>query len=618
LGNIVEPLLVTMTLRFHLPSFTPSSTDDDGTDKRSLFGARRRLTQEGTNNSVIVILDPTTGEQIIVSGNVTDGEFRTGFAVGTYRTDACGVSNDPAPSNNGILYSLTVCNVTQYQCPIPAISHRNGSAVLIRTSDVVPFDYDIHYNPRADFYNQVLPFVEESVLESAAQAMGIIAKCIAGSAASTTGDSESTQRNTTQRRQRWIRHGLRRILSNNETWQAQIESGSSAATTNFFTELQRERVLGLALSPIDILDRRYNETCTTSSTDTISTNVVPVETHEESDPDTGLIHNVTTYTTETIIEPASCLPIRGAMSVWFLDEAQRDPSGQYVAPTSSSFQEGIRRNIQRFLDQEMNVRQSFRVAGNIEKVAFVGNRTTLYPGAAVNETATVDSPTPSSVADEIILPQSINENDSLSTGSKILIGLSSFVIITMILSMLLVRNRRHGKRAALAFEDSLALKPQRFRVSDQLGDDAEGDNQSPSMDDSRSTSSLSQTPRKVPYDPDNIDGEVLDTYDFYAIGEAEAKSSPFAKSSSDSEEMVAIAATAALALAMNRPSPTALHQTPTMMRTPPSSYYRENRSNNRRDHVAPESWHAGVPSIPDEGTFSVNSENTPRRTLQMS
>ena len=87
-------------------------------------------------------------------------DTRTVF--GSYVTAACGISNDPP--DVGALVDLTVCNVTQYRCnPI------DNSPVFDLE---ITYDYEVRYNPAAVF-DRVLPFVEESILESLAAAMNL-------------------------------------------------------------------------------------------------------------------------------------------------------------------------------------------------------------------------------------------------------------------------------------------------------------------------------------------------------------------------------------------------------------------------------------------------------------
>lgn len=132
---------------------------------------------------------------------------------GSFATAACGVSNDPP--DEGELVDLTVCNVTQYRCS-PAASNVDAVVDL-----EVPYDYEITYNPAAVF-ERVLPFVEESVLESLAAAMNL--KRCAG-----------TNRGL-----------LGRVL----------QDGSQVAA---FTPVQQGRFIGVSLNPRDKRDSRFAE-----------------------------------------------------------------------------------------------------------------------------------------------------------------------------------------------------------------------------------------------------------------------------------------------------------------------------------------------------------------------
>jgi hypothetical protein len=124
---------------------------------------------------------------------------------GSYVTAACGVSNDPP--DEGELVDLTVCNVTRYRCS-PA------SDIIPTVVDVqISYDYEIRYNP-ASVFARVLPFVEESILESLAAVMNL--KRCPG----------------TNRRQ------LRRLQDD-------------------FSETQRGRFIGVSLLPRDFQDDRF-------------------------------------------------------------------------------------------------------------------------------------------------------------------------------------------------------------------------------------------------------------------------------------------------------------------------------------------------------------------------
>jgi hypothetical protein len=83
---------------------------------------------------------------------------------GSYLTAACEISNDPP--DEGEIVDLTVCNITRYRC--------SPSTSYIPTVVDVPisYDYQVTYLPDADF-TRVLPFVEESILESLAAAMNL-------------------------------------------------------------------------------------------------------------------------------------------------------------------------------------------------------------------------------------------------------------------------------------------------------------------------------------------------------------------------------------------------------------------------------------------------------------
>jgi hypothetical protein len=86
------------------------------------------------------------------------------FVFGSYLTAACEISNDPP--DQGEIVDLTVCNITRYRC-------RPLTSFIATVVEVpVSYDYQITYLPEADF-TRVLPFVEESILESLAAAMNL-------------------------------------------------------------------------------------------------------------------------------------------------------------------------------------------------------------------------------------------------------------------------------------------------------------------------------------------------------------------------------------------------------------------------------------------------------------
>jgi hypothetical protein len=128
---------------------------------------------------------------------------------GSYLTAACEVSNDPP--DEGEIVDLTVCNITRYRC--------SPSSSYIPTVVDVPisYDYQITYIPDADF-TRVLPFVEESILESLAAAMNL-KRCPGTN-----------------------RRNLRRSLQDD------------------FTTAQQGRFIGVSLLPRDFRDQRF-ESC---------------------------------------------------------------------------------------------------------------------------------------------------------------------------------------------------------------------------------------------------------------------------------------------------------------------------------------------------------------------
>jgi hypothetical protein len=83
---------------------------------------------------------------------------------GSYLTAACGVSNDPP--DEGEIVDLTVCNITRYRCS-PLTSY-----IPTVVDILISYDYQITSNPDADF-TRVMPFVDESILESLAVALNL-------------------------------------------------------------------------------------------------------------------------------------------------------------------------------------------------------------------------------------------------------------------------------------------------------------------------------------------------------------------------------------------------------------------------------------------------------------
>ena len=136
---------------------------------------------------------------------------------GTYER-GCQISNDPPgdgdDGNHDALPSLTVCNLTAYEC-------RNSSTLSrdIGTLDI-SFDYELHYNPQVDL-NRVLRYYEELSLDHLATELGLK-------------DCESVHSN----RQRRLHHRRRRLVISNET---------------------QALVTGLSLFPRDRPDSRYTD-----------------------------------------------------------------------------------------------------------------------------------------------------------------------------------------------------------------------------------------------------------------------------------------------------------------------------------------------------------------------
>lgn len=89
-----------------------------------------------------------------------------------YEQTDCLLSNDPPFGGQGTAY-LKICNVTQYMCAAVASANTANGTELQVDAVVVPFEYELHYNPEADLEKQVLPYLEESMLEHVAETVGV-------------------------------------------------------------------------------------------------------------------------------------------------------------------------------------------------------------------------------------------------------------------------------------------------------------------------------------------------------------------------------------------------------------------------------------------------------------
>jgi|UPI000581A805 hypothetical protein len=120
----------------------------------------------------------------------------------------CQVSNDP-PADGGAT-ELEICGISGFQC-----SDESGS----RPAELeISFDYEVHFNPEADFENKVLPYLEETMLAHVASAMGVD-NCTAA-------------------------------LKGNLEQDRRLQS---------FTEEESARFLGISLEPRDEVDARFPE-----------------------------------------------------------------------------------------------------------------------------------------------------------------------------------------------------------------------------------------------------------------------------------------------------------------------------------------------------------------------
>jgi hypothetical protein len=96
----------------------------------------------------------------------TSGLFRF------YEQSDCQVSNDP-PVLDGQPASLNTCNITHYLCTSGG-SNESGADQGYGTATVeVPYEYELLYNLKADLTGQVLPYLEETMLEHIATALRI-------------------------------------------------------------------------------------------------------------------------------------------------------------------------------------------------------------------------------------------------------------------------------------------------------------------------------------------------------------------------------------------------------------------------------------------------------------
>ena len=86
-----------------------------------------------------------------------------------YIDENCQVSNDP-PENGSEIPDLHLCYVNQYKCP-PAETGVYADTPPEEEEIVIPYQYELHYNPSADF-DRLLSYVEEASLEHLASATG--------------------------------------------------------------------------------------------------------------------------------------------------------------------------------------------------------------------------------------------------------------------------------------------------------------------------------------------------------------------------------------------------------------------------------------------------------------
>lgn len=103
----------------------------------------------------------TTSDELPKNDTKFELDTLYGF-FGVYEQSDCQVSNDPPGET---FSSLKTCNITHYMC---TSAGENGTVAV-----QVPYEYELHYNPEADLTGIVLPFLEESMLDHVAAAMGI-------------------------------------------------------------------------------------------------------------------------------------------------------------------------------------------------------------------------------------------------------------------------------------------------------------------------------------------------------------------------------------------------------------------------------------------------------------
>ena len=82
-----------------------------------------------------------------------------------YVDENCQVSNDP-PENGVEIPDLHLCHINQYKCPPTGVYTDTTEEEI-----VIPYQYELHYNPAADF-DRLLSYLEEASLEHLAAATG--------------------------------------------------------------------------------------------------------------------------------------------------------------------------------------------------------------------------------------------------------------------------------------------------------------------------------------------------------------------------------------------------------------------------------------------------------------
>jgi hypothetical protein len=160
----------------------------------------------------------------------------------SYEQPGCHASNDPPTTSTEddlrgddrrilLLAKLQTCNITKYMCPLVADKNHSGSSYNRNNSNntmkaiEVFYEYELYFNPAGDLTGTLIPYLEESMLENLAAALGI---------------KQCRRRQNTQKRQRM---------------QQSISSSMNATSGTVSSQF-----VGVNLRPHDSANKKYT-TC---------------------------------------------------------------------------------------------------------------------------------------------------------------------------------------------------------------------------------------------------------------------------------------------------------------------------------------------------------------------